>query len=155
MNFIFHWLSVIIFYIAEWCTPGQFVCPNSQVCVDQHRLCDGTRDCPYGDDEKQCVTVAQNEAQAGDFQYSSEGILLIVSYLWTSFPYATKSYYYKTRKRKRKLLQKNEDISGWKANISTWYSLLIKKDSMIIKTFQLSFRVFMCAFHLEISSFFW
>lgn len=58
---------------AEWCTPGQFVCPNSQVCVDQRRLCDGARDCPYGDDEKQCVTIAQNEETAGDFPYNSEG----------------------------------------------------------------------------------
>ncbi|PSN33951.1 hypothetical protein C0J52_19934 [Blattella germanica] len=62
---------------CEWCTPGQFVCPNSQVCVDQHRLCDGSRDCPYGDDEKLCVTVAQNEAQAGDFPYNSEGYLMV------------------------------------------------------------------------------
>jgi hypothetical protein len=60
-------------FFAEWCSPGQFVCPNSQVCVDQHRLCDGARDCPYGDDEKQCVTVAQNEATAGGFPYNSEG----------------------------------------------------------------------------------
>ncbi|XP_069689200.1 uncharacterized protein [Periplaneta americana] len=62
---------------CEWCSPGQFVCPNSQVCVDQHQLCDGTRDCPYGDDEKQCVTVAQNEATAGDLPYSPEGYLMV------------------------------------------------------------------------------
>ncbi|XP_033608971.1 transmembrane protease serine 2-like [Cryptotermes secundus] len=65
------------FVCAEWCSPGQFVCPNSQVCVDQHQLCDGARDCPYGDDEKQCVTVAQNESTAGGFPYNSEGYLMV------------------------------------------------------------------------------
>ena len=41
--------------------------------MEQHRLCDGARDCPYGDDEKQCVTIAQNEETAGNFPYNSEG----------------------------------------------------------------------------------
>ncbi|GLG96379.1 Vitellogenin receptor, partial [Gryllus bimaculatus] len=57
---------------CEWCSPGQFVCPNSQVCVSPARLCDGARDCPYGDDERQCVTVSETADAAGDFPYHSE-----------------------------------------------------------------------------------
>lgn len=49
------------------------MCPNSRVCVDKSKLCDGQRDCPYGDDEKQCVSVAPDARSADDLVYHSQG----------------------------------------------------------------------------------
>ncbi|XP_049937465.1 uncharacterized protein LOC126412088 [Schistocerca serialis cubense] len=62
---------------CEWCRLGQFVCPNSQVCVDQEKLCDGATDCPFGDDEKRCVTVSKSTREADNFTYQSEGFLMV------------------------------------------------------------------------------
>lgn len=45
------------YHFSEWCSPGQYICPNSRVCIEKTRLCDGIKDCPLGDDEKQCINL--------------------------------------------------------------------------------------------------
>ncbi|XP_039279489.1 LOW QUALITY PROTEIN: uncharacterized protein LOC111052888 [Nilaparvata lugens] len=62
---------------CEWCTPGQHVCADSRVCINQEQLCDGNKDCPQGDDEKQCVSIAPSLAQANDMTYYSQGFLMV------------------------------------------------------------------------------
>ena len=34
--------------------PGMYRCRASRICIDMSSLCDGTRQCPHGDDEKLC-----------------------------------------------------------------------------------------------------
>lgn len=51
------WFQLFLFRISEWCSPGQYICPNSRVCIERSRLCDGIKDCPLGDDEKQCINL--------------------------------------------------------------------------------------------------
>ncbi|XP_008472746.1 G-protein coupled receptor GRL101-like [Diaphorina citri] len=29
-------------YECEWCSPGQYICPNSRVCIERTRLCEYT-----------------------------------------------------------------------------------------------------------------
>lgn len=57
----------------EWCTPEQYVCSNSRQCIDKDKVCDGHKDCPQGDDERQCVTVAMSQKDAQAYPYSKEG----------------------------------------------------------------------------------
>merc|ERR1711976_326608 len=38
------------------CAPDQFVCGSGD-CVDRRGLCDDSRDCPDGEDEKHCSTI--------------------------------------------------------------------------------------------------
>ncbi|KAL1464531.1 hypothetical protein WDU94_004165, partial [Cyamophila willieti] len=51
-------------YECEWCSPGQYICPNSRVCIERTRLCDGIKDCPLGDDEKQCINLFPIESRS-------------------------------------------------------------------------------------------
>ena len=62
---------------ADWCQPGQYVCPNSKTCIDRTRICDGLRDCPNGDDERHCVAVAQDVESAEEMIYSTSGYLMV------------------------------------------------------------------------------
>lgn len=62
----------------EWCRPDQYVCSNSKVCIDQEKICDGLKDCPQGDDERQCVTIASNTKTASEFPYYSQGKVLMI-----------------------------------------------------------------------------
>ncbi|KAJ1520873.1 hypothetical protein ONE63_003958 [Megalurothrips usitatus] len=62
---------------CDWCEPGRYVCTSSRVCVETSRLCDGQRDCPYGDDERQCVSVAPDVRAADDLVYHSEGLVMV------------------------------------------------------------------------------
>lgn len=39
------------------------MCGNSRFCVDQLNVCDGVRDCPYGEDEKKCAALIDDEPQ--------------------------------------------------------------------------------------------
>lgn len=57
----------------EWCSPGQYVCANARQCVEQARVCDGTPDCPLGDDEKSCVALADDLDDNEVVPYSEEG----------------------------------------------------------------------------------
>ncbi|XP_001600824.4 uncharacterized protein LOC100116291 isoform X3 [Nasonia vitripennis] len=51
---------------CDWCRDGQFVCGNSRFCVDQSSICDGIRDCPYGEDEKKCAALIDDDLQLED-----------------------------------------------------------------------------------------
>uniref|UniRef100_A0AAR5PWV3 Peptidase S1 domain-containing protein n=1 Tax=Dendroctonus ponderosae TaxID=77166 RepID=A0AAR5PWV3_DENPD len=62
---------------CTWCKPGQYVCSNSKVCIDQEKICDGIKDCPQGDDERQCVTIASDSKTANEFPYYSNGYLMV------------------------------------------------------------------------------
>lgn len=59
--------------VLDWCVPGQYVCTNSRVCVNRDRLCDGERDCPNGDDEKNCVAITPDLPQTNTMAYISKG----------------------------------------------------------------------------------
>ena len=48
---------------------------NSKTCIPQYEICDGIRNCPLGDDEKHCVTIAPNEISANDINYHDKGKL--------------------------------------------------------------------------------
>ncbi|KAI5750571.1 hypothetical protein M8J76_016770 [Diaphorina citri] len=56
-------------YECEWCSPGQYICPNSRVCIERTRLCDGIKDCPLGDDEKQCINLFPIETRSPSSTY--------------------------------------------------------------------------------------
>ncbi|CAH0382228.1 unnamed protein product [Bemisia tabaci] len=62
---------------CDWCLSGQHVCANSRLCVNQSQICDGRKDCPFGDDEKQCINVAPSLKQANDFIYHATGHLMV------------------------------------------------------------------------------
>lgn len=62
-----------ILYISEWCKEGQYVCANARQCVDIARVCDGTPDCPLGDDEKSCVALAEQLEDNEIVPYNEEG----------------------------------------------------------------------------------
>lgn len=63
-----------------------YVCINAKLCINQNKVCDGNRDCPLGDDEKNCITISQFKANEKNFTYQSTGnsifpkIILFVSY---------------------------------------------------------------------------
>ncbi|CAD1469282.1 unnamed protein product, partial [Heterotrigona itama] len=46
---------------CDWCQEGQFVCGNSQTCVNQDRVCNGYSDCPGGEDEKKCAALIEDD----------------------------------------------------------------------------------------------
>lgn len=50
-----------------------YVCENAKLCVDQKKLCDGNRDCPLGDDEKNCITIKPFSQKNSDITYYSNG----------------------------------------------------------------------------------
>ena len=62
--------------MVDWCRPQQYICPNSKRCIDRIKICDGRNDCPYGDDERNCVALAQHLDAAEDMTYASSGNLL-------------------------------------------------------------------------------
>ena len=61
--------------LIEWCKPGQYVCPNSKVCIDREAICDGIPDCPAGgEDERHCVKLAHyDEDENEESTYSASG----------------------------------------------------------------------------------
>ncbi|XP_075232410.1 uncharacterized protein LOC142330835 [Lycorma delicatula] len=62
---------------CEWCTPGQYVCTDSRICINYNQVCDDIQDCPLGDDEKNCITIAPSTEQADDMTYHSKGYLMV------------------------------------------------------------------------------
>lgn len=62
---------------SEWCAPDKFVCANAKLCVDQQKVCDGYRDCPSGDDEKNCLTISPFQTTHNDMTYHSTGEQII------------------------------------------------------------------------------
>nr|XP_023014443.1 serine protease 33-like [Leptinotarsa decemlineata] len=50
------------------------------MCIDEDKICNGFRDCPQGDDERQCVTIAADIESADKFPYYSEGYLMVRKY---------------------------------------------------------------------------
>lgn len=75
-----YWMS-----ISEWCTSNQYVCSNSRVCVDRVQVCNGELDCPNGDDEKNCVSIAPNVSQSDMMNYYSSGTHLLLLLLSDCF----------------------------------------------------------------------
>jgi hypothetical protein len=63
-----------LFFVVEWCSPDMYVCTNAKLCIRQDRVCDGVRDCPSGDDEKNCITITQfQQNNKSDVVYRSTG----------------------------------------------------------------------------------
>lgn len=50
---IAYWLHFVIFNIFEkvTCSPDEFKCGSTSVCIPKTKECDSTRDCPNGEDE--------------------------------------------------------------------------------------------------------
>lgn len=63
----------LLFNFAEWCEEGQYVCANARQCIEMARVCDGTPDCPLGDDEKSCVALADELEDNEVIPYNEEG----------------------------------------------------------------------------------
>lgn len=62
---------------CEWCRPGQYICPNSKVCIDRNLICNGIRDCPNGDDERHCIALAHHLDSTEEMSYSNSGYLMV------------------------------------------------------------------------------
>lgn len=60
-------------FFPEWCSPQMYVCENAKLCIEQKMLCDGNRDCPLGDDEKNCITITPFSQKNNDITYQSNG----------------------------------------------------------------------------------
>jgi hypothetical protein len=69
-------------FVTEWCAPGQYVCAHSRACVAKGKVCDGRRDCPFGDDERMCVSIAPDLEQASTLHYHDDGKFIIISHLY-------------------------------------------------------------------------
>ena len=41
-------------YVNNTCRNGHFTCSVSNTCIIQNMVCDGTKDCPHGEDESVC-----------------------------------------------------------------------------------------------------
>lgn len=63
----------MLFNFSEWCEEGQYVCANARQCIEMARVCDGTPDCPLGDDEKSCVALADELEDNEVIPYNTEG----------------------------------------------------------------------------------
>ncbi|XP_065206949.1 serine protease nudel-like [Planococcus citri] len=63
--------------LCEWCSPQMYVCENAKLCIEQKMLCDGNRDCPLGDDEKNCITITPFSQKNNDITYQSNGIITV------------------------------------------------------------------------------
>ncbi|GAB6025113.1 hypothetical protein CHUAL_010542 [Chamberlinius hualienensis] len=60
-----------------WCSPGQFLC-GGRKCVDKRFRCDGKPDCPNEADERNCLALANNGAEAKHAHpYLSEGFVFL------------------------------------------------------------------------------
>ena len=38
-----------------------YVCAQSNVCIDKSKVCDGENDCPNGDDESECISLVPTD----------------------------------------------------------------------------------------------
>lgn len=43
----------ILFSVIVTCAEEEFKCVSSQSCIEKTKLCNGIKDCPYGEDEEQ------------------------------------------------------------------------------------------------------
>ncbi|XP_059480367.1 uncharacterized protein LOC132199566 isoform X2 [Neocloeon triangulifer] len=62
---------------CDWCKEGHYVCVHSRACIPKKKLCDGHRDCPFGDDERTCVSIAPDTKRADSLQYHDDGVLMV------------------------------------------------------------------------------
>ncbi|XP_041974933.1 uncharacterized protein LOC121730124 isoform X2 [Aricia agestis] len=62
---------------CDWCKEGQFVCANARQCVNMTNVCDGTPDCPLGDDEKSCVALGDEIESNEVIPYHEEGFVMV------------------------------------------------------------------------------
>lgn len=66
---------MVVNVFPEWCSPGQHICSNSKMCVDSFQVCDGISHCPFGDDEKNCVTISPSVEEAAEKYYFQQGCI--------------------------------------------------------------------------------
>ncbi|KAF6213706.1 hypothetical protein GE061_011428 [Apolygus lucorum] len=62
---------------CDWCSSGQHICSNSKMCIDNSQVCDGFPHCPYGDDEKNCITVSPTVEKAIEKDYFPSGYVMV------------------------------------------------------------------------------
>ncbi|XP_054156516.1 uncharacterized protein LOC128954924 isoform X2 [Oppia nitens] len=64
---------------CPYCKGGDYVCPQSSVCIDKSKVCNGDNDCPNGDDESECISLVPNNQtldETGKY-FNNEGSLYI------------------------------------------------------------------------------
>lgn len=61
------------------------MCANARQCLDMAKVCDGTPDCPLGDDEKSCVALAEQLEDNEVIPYNEEGTKSILLDSYKSF----------------------------------------------------------------------
>lgn len=64
----------VLLNFSDWCEEGRYVCANARQCIEMAKVCDGTPDCPLGDDEKSCVALADELEDNEVIPYNEEGI---------------------------------------------------------------------------------
>lgn len=68
----------ILFVGSDWCKEGQYVCANARQCLEMTKVCDGTPDCPLGDDEKSCVALGDELEDNEVVPYNEEGKIISI-----------------------------------------------------------------------------
>ncbi|KOB76328.1 Serine protease P54, partial [Operophtera brumata] len=61
----------------DWCKEGQYVCANARQCLEMTKVCDGSPDCPLGDDEKSCVALGDELEDNEVVPYNEEGYVMV------------------------------------------------------------------------------
>lgn len=64
INLTFHCIQTDEVVVVG-CNEVQYQCHEGDQCISKTALCDGTSDCPHGDDEHHCTTAASADHERG------------------------------------------------------------------------------------------